>query len=263
MPIFYYAFHSKPHATDKLHILVQVYHRDPEGPVDQREDPARFDYGVEVESECGLKGISIRNTKDVYDSRDYEGMGLKQFRQKFSDIDKVYFFMIPLLRASMPIAIAEDMISEDKICQKCKDNLNANVKRAMETRPRRDAEEVTKTTAKKQEDGGVDEGDEEEKLLRNNMLLSNEATRCLYCGSSIKWVFYKNRGAWRSMDLITEKEHECDFSNTIVTADMDSCEHCGKMIRWEPAPESEEGRRPMEIYFYPEIQHQCHSKSMV
>jgi hypothetical protein len=130
MPIFYYAFHSKPHSTDKLHIITPVYHRDPEGPVDKREDPARFDYGVEVESECGLKGILIHPTRDVYDADDYEGMGLKQFREKFGDIDKVYFFMIPLLRASMPIVIAERMIPEDRICERCKDNRDANVRTA-------------------------------------------------------------------------------------------------------------------------------------
>jgi hypothetical protein len=37
MAIFYYAFHSKPHATDKLHIIVRLYHKDPEGPIDQRD----------------------------------------------------------------------------------------------------------------------------------------------------------------------------------------------------------------------------------
>src|SRR5687768_4278879 len=113
MPIYYYAFHSKPDSTNKLHLIVTVYHRDPQGPVDHREDPERIDYAAEVESECGLKRILIRTTRDVYNSHDYKGMGLKQFREKFGDFDKVHFFMIPLLPASMSIAIAEGMIPDD------------------------------------------------------------------------------------------------------------------------------------------------------
>jgi hypothetical protein len=81
------------------------------------------------------------------------------------------------------------------------------------------------------------------------MLLSSSSTSCNYCGSSIKWVYYEKYGASRSIDLFTEKEHECDPSNMLKTSDMSNCEHCGKMVRWEPAPELEEGTRPYEIFF--------------
>jgi hypothetical protein len=136
MAIFYYAFHSKPHATDKLHIIVPSYVRDPsrELPVEQQDDPASGDYGsFLVESECGLKGILIKSDVDAYRDQDFDGMGLTHFRDKFSDINKPYFFMIPLLRASMPIAIAEGMISQDRVCDRCRDNLDANVRTATTT----------------------------------------------------------------------------------------------------------------------------------
>ena len=256
MPIFFYAFHSKPQATDKLHIIVQVYHRDPKGPGGQRPDPAVYDYGTTVESECGFKGILIKSDKDAYRDDDFEGMGLKHFREKFGDINKVYFFMVPLLGASMPIAIAEGMIPEDRVCEKCKDSLDANVRRTMTVLTRRDPEEVTT----KQD--GIDEDDDDDNRLRN-MLLSPSSTSCKYCGSSIKWLFYEKYGASRSIDLFTEKEHECDPSEMLTTVDMSNCEHCGKMIRWEPAPELEEGRRPCELYFFPEVEHSCQSKSTI
>ena len=75
--------------------------------------------------------------------------------------------------------------------------------------------------------------------------------------------FYEKYGASRSIDLFTEKEHECDPSEMLTMTDMSNCEHCGKMIRWEPAPELEEGKRPCELYFFPEVEHRCYSKSTI
>ena len=130
MPIFYFAFHSKPQATDKLHIIVRSYNRNPRGPAYQQPDPSEDDYGLIVESECGLKGILLKSDKDAYREGDFEGMGLKHFREKFSDIDIVYFFMPPVLRVSMPVAITQGIIPENKVCEVCKDDLKANVREA-------------------------------------------------------------------------------------------------------------------------------------
>jgi hypothetical protein len=133
MPIFYYAFHSsKPtEPTDNLHIIVHSYTRNPRAPVDQQPDPSIEDYGLIVESECGLKGILLKPDKDAIREGDFEGMGLKHFREKFSDSDIVYFFMPPVLCVSMPEAIAqEDMIPEDKICGICKKDLQADIREA-------------------------------------------------------------------------------------------------------------------------------------
>jgi hypothetical protein len=131
MVIFTYAFHSKANvAIDKLHIIVKVYHKDPNGPVKQREDPAKGDYGSLVESECGLKGVLIKTDVEAMRSDDFEGMGLKHFRDKYGGIDTAYFFMPPFLRVSMPIAIAEGMIPDDRVCGKCRDNLEANIRNA-------------------------------------------------------------------------------------------------------------------------------------
>jgi hypothetical protein len=58
-------------------------------------------------------------------------MGLKHFREKFSDIDIVYFFMPPVLRVRMPVAIAQvGIILEDKICKICKKDLQAEIREA-------------------------------------------------------------------------------------------------------------------------------------
>ncbi len=153
MPIFYYAFHSKPQATDKLHIIVQSYDRNPRGPADQQPDPSVDDYGLIVESQCGLKGILLKPDKDAYEEGDFEGMGLKHFREKFSDIDVVYFFMPPVLRISMPVAIAEEgIIPENKICEICKKNLQANIREAtsvlQEEREGEEKEKEKETTSK-------------------------------------------------------------------------------------------------------------------
>jgi hypothetical protein len=145
MPIFTYGFHSKAvtattgvaaeNNIDKLHIIVQVYHRDQEGPVEQQDDPARGDYGSFVESECGLKGILIKTAvDDAVRVDDFEEMGLKHFRDKYGDISKtVYFFMPPVLRVSMPIAISKGMIPSDRICKKCKENFEARMRRRRTT----------------------------------------------------------------------------------------------------------------------------------
>ncbi|MFL6496663.1 MAG: hypothetical protein ACJ703_09610 [Nitrososphaera sp.] len=102
MPIFYYAFHSKPQSTDKLHIVVHSYNRNPTGPANQQPDPSLDDYGLIVESECGLEGILVKPDKDAIKEGDFEGMGLKHFREKFGDIDTIYFFMPPVLRVRCP-----------------------------------------------------------------------------------------------------------------------------------------------------------------
>jgi hypothetical protein len=131
MPIFYYAFHSKPQATDKLHIIVHSHDKNPRGSAGQQQDPSVDDYGLIVESECGLTGILLKPDKDAIEEGDFEGMGLKHFREKFSDIEIIYFFMPPILRVSMPVAIAEEgIIPKDRVCEICKDDLKANVREA-------------------------------------------------------------------------------------------------------------------------------------
>lgn len=133
MPIFYYAFHSKPQATDKLYIIVHSHTRNPRGPVNQHQpDPSVDDFGLIVESECGLKGILLKPDKDAIREGDFEGMGLKHFCEKFSGIDIVYFFMPPpVLRVSMPEAITQEaMIPENKVCVICKKNLLVNMREA-------------------------------------------------------------------------------------------------------------------------------------
>ncbi len=107
--------------------MLHCYDINPRGPADKQPDPSLEDYGLIVESECGLKGILLRPDKDAIREGDFEGMGLKHFREKFSDIDIIYFFMPPVLRVSMPVAIAEDVIREDKVCEICKSHLKTNV----------------------------------------------------------------------------------------------------------------------------------------
>ena len=104
IPIFYYAFHSSKQTdpTDKFPIIVHSYTR-----------------------------ILLKPDKDAIREGDFEGMGLKHFREKFSDIEIVYFFMPPVLRVRIPEAIAqEDMIPEDKICKVCKKDLQAEIREA-------------------------------------------------------------------------------------------------------------------------------------
>jgi hypothetical protein len=128
LAIFYYAFHSKPQSSDKLHIIVHSYNRNPRGgPAGQQPDPSLDDYGLIVESECGLKGILLKPEKDAIREGDFEGMGLKYFREKFSEFDTICFFMPPVLPVSMPVAIAQKaFIPKDKVCKICKGNLKTN-----------------------------------------------------------------------------------------------------------------------------------------
>jgi hypothetical protein len=145
MPIFTYGFYSKAVTStteveaendiDKLHIIVQAYHRDQEGPVELQDDPAKGDYGSFVESECGLKGILIKTAvDDAVRVDDFGEMGLKHFRDKYGGISKtVYFFMPPVLRVSIPIAISDGMIPNERICKKCKDNFEARMRRRRTT----------------------------------------------------------------------------------------------------------------------------------
>jgi hypothetical protein len=55
-------------------------------------------------------------------------MGLDYFRKKYVGIETVYFFMPPLLRTSQEIAIAEGLIPDVMICERCRDNLEAKVR---------------------------------------------------------------------------------------------------------------------------------------
>ena len=166
MPIFYYAFHSSKQTdpTDKLHIIVHSYTRNPREPVNQQQeqqqpDPSTDDFGLIVESECGLKGILLKPDKDAIREGDFEGMGLKHFREKFSDIDIVYFFMPPVLRVRMPVAIAQvGIIPEDKICKICKDDLQAEIREA--------------NLELQEERGGAGEGQRKDKEEKENGTVS-------------------------------------------------------------------------------------------
>jgi len=161
MSIFYYAFHSKPQATDKLHIIVHSHNRNPRGPAYQQPDLSVDDYGLVVESECGHKGILLKPDSDAYKEGDFEGMGLKHFRDKFSDIDIVYFFMPPVLHVSMPVAITQGMIPENKVCEICKDNLQANVREAnleLQEERGRGAGEGQRKDKEEKENGTVSKG---------------------------------------------------------------------------------------------------------
>jgi hypothetical protein len=145
MPVFTYAFHSKKaHTTaddDKkypqqlLHVIAQDYLRDPQEPgqpaaQQQQDDPALLCYGSLVESECGLQGILIKTDIDAIRANDFERMGLEYFHKKYGGNDTVHFFMPPLLRDSMPISISTNQIPEDIICDICKENFEASIKKA-------------------------------------------------------------------------------------------------------------------------------------
>ena len=155
MPIFYYAFHSKPQATNKLHIVVYSYDRHPSGSADQQLDHSVDDYGLIVESECGLTGILVKPDKDAIEEGDFEGMGLKHFREKFGDIDIIYFFMPPVLRVSMPVAIAEEgIIPNDRVCEICKDNLKARLRKATTVLQKdEESQEVVRQKGKEESEG--------------------------------------------------------------------------------------------------------------
>jgi hypothetical protein len=170
LPIFYYAFHSKPQSTDKLHIITRSYIRNPREPVNQQQqpDPSTDDFGLIVESECGLKGILLKPDKDAIREGDFEGMGLKHFREKFSDIDIVYFFMPPVLRVRMPVAIAQvGIIPEDKICEICKKDLQADIREA--TSVLQEEKEKENRTIDK---GKTDSPDESSNLLTGIITLT-------------------------------------------------------------------------------------------
>jgi hypothetical protein len=170
LPVFFYAFHSKPQSTDKLHIITRSYIRNPREPVNQQQqpDPSTDDFGLIVESECGLKGILLKPDKDAIREGDFEGMGLKHFREKFSDIDIVYFFMPPVLRVRMPVAIAQvGIIPEDKICEICKKDLQADIREA--TSVLQEEKEKENRTIDK---GKTDSPDESSNLLTGIITLT-------------------------------------------------------------------------------------------
>ena len=70
----------------------------------------------------------LKPEKDAIREADFEGMGLKHFREKFSEFNTIYFFMPPVLPVSMPITIAQEgiIIPKDKVCKICKNNLKVN-----------------------------------------------------------------------------------------------------------------------------------------
>jgi hypothetical protein len=67
-------------------------------PVDQQQqqqqqpDASIEDYALIVESECGLKGILLKPHKDAIRESDFEGMGLKHFREKFIDRHSLFLY---------------------------------------------------------------------------------------------------------------------------------------------------------------------------
>ena len=143
MLIFICAAHSKTIGTidtKPLHIILHSYLRKPVDDLRENTSTDSADYGALVRSECGLEGILIKTDVDAIKANDFEGMGLDYFRKKYGGIETVYFFMPPLLRTSQEIAIAEGLIPDDMICERCQDNLEAKV-RNTEWIVRRDKEE--------------------------------------------------------------------------------------------------------------------------
>ncbi len=138
MAIFTYAFHNSTSSIDTaqpLHIVVHHYFRNREDEETERRggywwDSEGSDYGSTVESECGLKGILIKTDVDAITEEDYDlTMGLKEFHEKYGGIKTVNFFMPPNLRNSMQISIAEGQIPKERICDKCKENLEATLQK--------------------------------------------------------------------------------------------------------------------------------------
>ena len=131
MLIFICAAHSKTIGTintKPLHIILNSYLRKPADDLRDNTSTDSADYGAPVRSECGLEGILIKTDVDAIRANDFEGMGLDYFRKKYGGIETVYFFMPPLLRTSQEIAIAEGLIPDDMICERCRDNLEAKVR---------------------------------------------------------------------------------------------------------------------------------------
>lgn len=131
MLIFICAAHSKTIGTintKPLHIILNSYLRKPVDDLRENTSTDSADYGALVRSECDLEGILIKTDADAIRANDFEGMGLDYFRKKYGGIETVYFFMPPLLRSSQEIAIAEGLIPDDMICERCRDNLEAKVR---------------------------------------------------------------------------------------------------------------------------------------
>jgi hypothetical protein len=147
-PIFSFAAHNKKHTTDKLHIIVHNFaperEENPEFRLDENT-PNKLtvklritggDYGAEIESQCGLKGIFLQN----------DLQGLDSFYERFGNIDTVYFFMpVPeidfdrLERDGDSIANYKNpyenipdkyriKITDDIVCERCRDNFQANLR---------------------------------------------------------------------------------------------------------------------------------------
>jgi hypothetical protein len=143
MLIFICAAHSKTIGTidtKPLHVILHSYLRKPVDELSKNTSTDSTDYGALVQSECGLKGILIKTDADAIMAHDFEGMGLEYFRKKYGGIESVYFFMPPLLRTSQEIAIAESLIPDDMVCERCRDNLEAKV-RSTELIVKRDEEQ--------------------------------------------------------------------------------------------------------------------------
>jgi hypothetical protein len=146
-PIFSFAAHNKKHTTDKLHIIVHNFAPEREKDTEYRIDentPNKLtvklritggDYGAEIESQCGLKGIFLQN----------DLQGLESFYERFGKIDTVYFFM-PMRKIDFErleeegddianYKIPEEIpdkyrikITDDRVCEKCRDNFEANLR---------------------------------------------------------------------------------------------------------------------------------------
>jgi hypothetical protein len=143
MLIFICAAHSKSIGTidtKPLHIILHSNVRKPVDDLSENTSTSSPDYGALVQSECGLMGILIKTDVDAIKADDFEGMGLEYFRKKYGGIETVYFFMPPLLRTSQEIAIAEGLIPDEMVCERCRDNLEAKV-RSTEWIVKRDNEE--------------------------------------------------------------------------------------------------------------------------
>lgn len=138
MPIYTYAYHSSTsdiRTKQPLHIVVHHYLRKREDEQKERaggywRDCESPGYGSLMESECGLSGMLLKTDGDVIRDEDYDySMGLRKFHEIYGGgiNNKVHFFMPPLLRNSMDISIAEGAIPKDRICDKCKEVLEARI----------------------------------------------------------------------------------------------------------------------------------------
>ena len=135
--------HNKIHTTDKLHIIVHIIllqnmKKDPDYRIDENTTNKYAvelrivgdDYGAEIESQCGLKGIFLQN-----DLR-----GIESFHERYGKIDTVYFFMpVPSLDIEKLVndkfktldEVPDEyriQIADERVCDRCRDNFEANLR---------------------------------------------------------------------------------------------------------------------------------------